>query len=254
MLEEIPAFNMSKINKTSANLIAEAVANAKEGDHKCQYCGKGFIKESTLTAHQCEPKRRAQQKTDIGVSLGYQAWIRFYQFSQGSAKLKTYDDFAKSQFYGAFVKFGRHCHSIRAINVSQFIDYVLKNNFKLDHWCREQIYDKYLIQLLTTEAAEDALTRSIEYMQEWAESTGTNFHEYFQKISSNRLVADIRNGRITAWCLYCSDSGTAALSQLNEEQIRLVWPYIDPDFWQKKLKDYVADAELAKHILNQAGI
>ena len=93
------------IKSETSNFIAEAVASAKEGEHKCQYCGKGFVKESTLTAHQCEPKRRAQQRTDIGVSLGYQAWIRFYELSQGSAKLKTYDDFCRSQFYGAFVKF-----------------------------------------------------------------------------------------------------------------------------------------------------
>jgi len=237
-----------------SNLIAEAVANAKEGEHKCQYCSKGFIKESTLTAHQCEPKRRAQQKTDVGVSLGYQAWIRFYELSQGSAKLKTYDDFCKSQFYGAFVKFGRYCHNIRAINASKFIDFVLKNNFKLDHWCREQIYDKYLLQLLMTEAAEDALARAIEHMQEWADSSGANFNDYFKNISSNRLVADIRNGRITGWCLYCCDSGNNALAQLNEEQIHLIWAYIDADIWQKKLKDYVADAELAKYILREAGL
>jgi hypothetical protein len=236
------------------NLIAEAVANAKEGDYKCQYCSKGFLKESTLIAHQCEPKRRAQQKTDIGVNLGYQAWIRFYELSQGSAKLKTYDDFCKSQFYAAFVKFGRHCHSIRAINASKFIDFVLKNNFKIDHWCREQIYDKYLLQLLTTEAAEDALARSIEHMQEWAESTGEQFNDYFKSVSSNRLVSDVRNGRISSWCLYCCDSGIATLAQLNEEQIGLIWAYIDADTWQKKLRDYVADAELARHVLKEAGL
>lgn len=243
-----------KISKDQANLIAEAIAEPIKGEHCCQYCGKAFLRESTLTAHQCEPKRRAQQKTDIGVSLGYQAWIRFYELSQGSAKLKTYDDFAKSQFYGAFVKFGRYCHSIRAINASRFIDFVLKNNFKLDHWCREQIYEKYLLELLKTEAVEDALARSVEHMQEWAESNGSEFYEYFKAVSSNRLVADIRNGRISVWCLYCSSSGSAALAQLNDEQVKLIWPFIDADFWQKKLKDYVADAELAKLILKEAGL
>jgi len=168
--------------------------------------------------------------------------------------LKTYDDFSKSQFYAAFVKFGRYCHSIRAINASKFIDFVLKNNFKLDHWCKEQIYDKYLLQLLTTEAAEDALARSIEHMQEWSETTGEQFNDYFKSVSSNRLVSDIRNGRMSAWCLYCCDSGANALAELNAEQINLIWAYIDADFWQKKLRDYIADAELAKHILKEAGL
>lgn len=237
-----------------SNLIAEAVANAKPGECKCQYCGKGFVKESTLAAHQCEPKRRAQQKTEVGVSLAYQAWIRFFELTQGSAKLKTYDDFCKSQFYAAFVKFGRYCHSIRVINATRFIDFVIKNNIKLDHWCREQIYDKYLLQLLTTEAAEDALARAIEHMMEWAESTGEQYNDYFKSVSTNRLVSDIRNGRISAWCLYCCDTGSGALSQLNAEQITLIWAYIDSDLWSKRLRDYVADAELAKHILREAGL
>jgi len=237
-----------------SSLIAEAVANAKEGDCKCQYCGKGFVRESTLMAHQCEPKRRAQQKTEIGVSLAYQAWIRFYELSQGSAKLKTYDDFCRSQFYAAFVKFGRYCHSIRAINATRFIDYVIKNNIKIDHWCREKIYDIYLLQLLTSEATEDALARAIEHMQEWSETTGAPFNDYFKCISSNRLVSDIRNGRISAWSLYCCDSGVLALAGLNPEQIALVWPYIDSDIWQKKIKDYPADAEMAKYILKEAGL
>ena len=236
------------------NLIAEAVANAKEGDHKCQYCGKGFIKESTLAAHQCEPKRRAQQKTDIGVSLGYQTWIRFYEVTQGSAKLKTYDDFAKSQFYAAFVKFGRYCHSIRAINVNRFIDFVIKNNFKLDHWTREQIYDRYLIELLKTEAVEDALSRAIEHMQQWADEFQENYYDYFRKTTTNRLVKNIKNGRISLWVIYCSDSGNELLAAMTEDQIAMVWAYIDTDFWQKKLRDYVADAELARQVLKQAGI
>jgi len=237
-----------------SSLIAEAVANAKEGEYKCQYCNKGFVRESTLTAHQCEPKRRAQQKTEIGVNLGYQTWIRFYELSQGSAKLKTYEDFTQSQFYGAFVKFGRYCHNIRAIKVDKFIEFVLKNNFKIDHWCREEIYTKYLLQLLTTEAAEDALARSIEHMQEYAESTEGNYYDYFKSVSSNRLVSDIRNGRVSAWCLYCCDTGTLALAELNSEQIRLIWPYIDSDVWQKKLRDYPADTEMAKFILKEAGL
>lgn len=242
------------INKQQASLIAEAVANPLKGEYICQYCNKAFLKESTLTAHQCEPKRRAQQKTDVGVSLGYQTWIRFFELTQGSAKLKTYDDFAKSQYYAAFVKFGRYCHSIRAINVNRFIDHVIKNNFKLDHWTREQIYDRYLLELLKTEAVEDALSRAIEHMQQWSEEFTENYYDYFRKTTTNRLVKDIKNGRISPWVIYCSDSGNEILATMTEDQIAMVWTYIDADIWQKKLKDYVADAELARHVLREAGL
>jgi len=237
-----------------SNLIADAVANAKEGDHKCQFCNKGFVKESTLTAHQCEPKRRAQQKTEIGVNLGLQSWIRFYEVTQGSAKLKTYDDFVKSSYYAAFVKFGRYCHNIKAINVSRFIDYVIKNNFKLDHWTHEKIYDRYLIELLKTEAVEDALSRAIEHMQKWADDWQENYYDYFRKTTTNKLVKDIQHGRISPWVIYCSTSGSELLAAMSGDQLTMVWAYIDSDFWQKKLRDYVGDAEMAKHILAEAGV
>ena len=237
-----------------SKLIAEAVANAKPGDHVCQFCGKGFVRESTLAAHQCEPKRRAQQKTEVGVSLGYQAWVRFYELTQGSAKLKTYEDFSNSQFYGAFVKFGRHCHSISAINAGRFIDHVIKNNIKLDHWCKDTVYENYLLELLRTEAVEDALTRAIKCMQSWAEEYQENYYDYFRRTTTNRLVKNIKNGQISPWIIYCSDSASQLLSEMNEEQLIMVWPYIDTDFWHKKLKSYVADTELAKHVLKEAGL
>jgi hypothetical protein len=31
-------------------------------------------------------------------------------------------------------------------------------------------------------------------------------------------------------------------------------PWITPDFWQQRLKDYMADAEWVRHILTEAGL
>ena len=67
--------------------------------YKCRYCEKEFRKESTLTAHLCEQKRRWQQEKETGVQLGLKAYLRFYEYSQGSSKLKSYEDFVKSPYY-----------------------------------------------------------------------------------------------------------------------------------------------------------
>lgn len=83
----------------------------------CRYCKKSFVKENTLSAHVCESKRRHQQEKEIGVQLGLKAYLRFYEISQGSAKSKTYTDFASSPYYTAFVKFGRHLVEIGRAHV-----------------------------------------------------------------------------------------------------------------------------------------
>ena len=59
--------------------------------YQCQYCKKDFARETSLAVHVCEPKRRRQERAERGVELGFQAYIRFYEMSQGSAKLKTFD-------------------------------------------------------------------------------------------------------------------------------------------------------------------
>lgn len=238
----------------TAKLIAEAVNDAKTGQYVCQFCSRAFSKESTLAAHQCEPRRRQQQKTEVGVSLGFQAWLRFYELTQGSAKLKNYDDFAQSQFYTAFVKFGRYCYSIKAIKPERFIDFVIKNNLKLDLWASDRVYERYLLELLKTESAEDALARAIEHMQIWAEQENKNYNDYFKAVTTNKLVQDIISGRISAWVVYNCANAAALLEQFTEEQIRLVWLFIDADFWQRKLKDYIGDTEMVKYMLQQANI
>jgi hypothetical protein len=53
--------------------------------------------------------------------------------------------------------------------------------------------------------------------------------------------------------IYNSESGQKFLSELNAEQVAMIWPYIDSDIWQKKFADYPGDQAYAQEILTQAG-
>ena len=221
--------------------------------HVCKYCDKGFKKESTLAVHLCEPKRRYQQQNEKGVQIGLNAYLRFYEMTQGSAKFKSYDDFAKSPYYNAFVKFGRQCVNINAINIERYIDWLLKNNKKLDHWAKDSMYDEYLQQYLRTEALTDALQRAINYSITWGEEKGCEPHDVLRYGNSNTVTYAISTGKISPWIIYNCASGQQFLNNMNTEQIQIVWPWIDSDFWQKKFRDYPADQAYAEEILRQAG-
>jgi hypothetical protein len=71
--------------------------------------------------------------------------------------------------------------------------------------------------------------------------------------NANVLCYAVTAGRISAWVIYNSESGQKFLTELNAEQVSMIWPYIDSDIWQKKFADYPADQEYAKEILTQAG-
>jgi hypothetical protein len=50
------------------------------------------------------------------------------------------------------------------------------------------------------------------------------------------------------------ESGVEWLDGLGDEQVGMVMPYINPDFWNRKFTDHVADVEWCKHVLKAAGL
>jgi hypothetical protein len=235
----------------------DGMTNVSSPTYKCKYCDKAFRKESTLTVHQCEPKRRWQQEKETGVQLGLKAYLRFYEYSQGSAKLKSYTDFVASPYYNAFVKFGRYCQDIRCINYTNFLDWLLKNNKKLDYWCKDSMYSEWLPEYLKREAVQDALERALKEMQDYADThpeLKNGFTDYFRYGNSNRICHHIATGRISPWVVYNCASGVEFLETLTEEQVGIILPWIDPDYWQRKFKDYMADTEWVKDVLEKAGL
>lgn len=220
---------------------------------ECKYCNKSFVRENSLSVHVCEKKKRYQSQTETGVQIGLNAYLKFYEMSQGSARLKTFDDFAESPYYRAFVKFGQYCVSIRAINIARFTEWLLKNNKKIDYWCRDSLYGEYLTEHLRVENPMDAVQRAIEASIDWSEETGNPAHDYVRFGNDNALCYAITTGRLSAWVLYNSESGQEFLGRINSEQISMIWPFVDTDFWQKRFRDYTADVEYIKDILKKAG-
>ena len=219
----------------------------------CKYCEKKFRRENTLAVHMCEPKRRMQQENDPAVKIGYETYLRFFEVTQGSAKLKSYADFADSSFYLAFVRFGRHVRNINAIAPNKFMDWVIRKNIKLDNWCRDTVYEEYLLHHTRHEAVQDALTRAIETAQAWAEENNSQFNHMFRYGNTNKICYHITQGRITAWTLYHSESGQLFLDRLNDEQAAIIYNWIDPAYWQKRFVDYPADAAWVQHMMTEAG-
>lgn len=220
---------------------------------ECEYCKKTFVKETSLESHMCEPKRRHREQTEAGPRLGLYAFLRFYEIAQGSKKTRTFEDFTKSAYYKAFVKFGRYCVDTKVINPNRMIDWLLKHNKKIDNWCSDRIYTEYLLDYIKIEAVDDALARAIEYSMDWEEKTGHPAHDCLRYGNTNAVCYAITTGRISPWVIYNSESGQKFLSELSSEQVAMIWSYIDSDTWQKKFVEYAKDRAYAQEILTKAG-
>ena len=212
-----------------------------EQPHTCNHCGKSFMQEKTLYAHMCEPKRRFLQKDEKRVQSGFLAFNKFFKMTQGARKEKTYEEFCKSPYYNAFVKFGSFVNNVMPLYPEKFMDYVIKSGVKIDHWCRDELYDTYLFEMIKNEPVESAVQRSIQTMMEWGDISQAEFSHYFNYVNLNRAVNDIRNGKISPWIILNCSSGKTLLNKFNDDQLNIIAPAFDLPWWIRKFKSVPAD-------------
>lgn len=222
-------------------------------NYKCEYCQKLFAKEKTLAVHVCEQKRRYLSKTEKHVQAGLMTYQRFYEINQ-KGKTKTFDEFVTSPYYTAFVKFGSFIVNTAPVYPERFIDFVIKSGVKLDHWCRDELYETYIKDLIKIEPADGAIQRTIQTMMNWADKNSAQWEHYFAYVNLNRAVHDIKEGLVSPWILLNTKSGKELLKKMNDEQLEIVAPFIDPHFWMNRFKSLPADLELTKDLIKETRI
>jgi hypothetical protein len=225
-----------------------------ELNFKCGYCSKLFAKEKTLAVHICEQKRRWLSKDEKHVKMGLLTFQRFYEITQKSKQAKSFEEFSSSSFYTAFVKFGSFMVNTAPIYPERFIDFVIKSGVKLDHWCRDELYEQYIAELIKIEPADGAIQRSIMTMMEWADKNSASWEHYFAYVNLNRATHDIKEGLISPWMILNTKSGKEMLQRMNDEQLEIVGPIVDPQFWIKRFKALPADHDLVKDVIKEAKI
>ena len=187
-------------------MIAEKVMHKIEKPFKCIYCNTSYSKEKTLFAHMCEKKRRALQKGEKRVQLGFYAYNQFYKLTSHCTKNKTYDNFMQSPYYNAFVKFGSYIANVQPLYTEQYIDYIVTSGIKLEHWCKDELYETYALNLIKKEHVSVALERTVLTMVEWA---GNNppavWNHYFNFVSLSKVhLIPVSCSLITLSKLYLS--------------------------------------------------
>jgi hypothetical protein len=202
-------------------------------DFNCEFCGRSFVKETSLVKHLCETKRRWHDREKHGNRLGFLAWIQFYS-KHSNKKKKEYMDFAKSAYYTAFVKFGNYCVDANVLNVSRYVDWLLKNQISIDIWNRDSNYTKFIIDFLKAEDPLDAIARSIETCVRLAQLDQIQTKDVLRYGNKNRVCHEITKGQISPWMLYHSHSGLLFIESLDNTQQKMILDYINPEQWAIK--------------------
>jgi len=221
--------------------------------HTCEFCKHEFKSDIVFAKHACRDKTRWNSRDLAPNRIGFQCWISFFKKTSMSHKNNTMQDFIKSPYFTAFVKFGLYCSDSKVINIPAFVDWLLAHNIKVDHWNRDSHYTKFLIDYLRTEDAFDAIARSIETCSELAEEYETKTKDVLKNVSPYKISSHVATGKISPWLLYQSNSGVQLLSTLTEDNVKILIDYIDPEKWNAKFMRDKQTTKKIKDLLNEIG-
>lgn len=205
-----------------------------------------------MLAHSCEKRRRVLARGDRDATLGYLAYVRTMETWRKPTP--THESFERSTLYLAFVKFGRKMLDIEAVEPMRFLDFLLAREVPIDRWCDVTTYEIYLRELNKIETPDAASIRTVNLMQSWANETpARKWFNFFREIEPTRAVRWIMSGRISPWALYTAPSAESLLMRLSDEQIALVQPTLDPEFWNARLDKHPEDVERLRVIFAEFG-
>lgn len=221
---------------------------------ECGFCKKEFRTERTLHVHLCTTKQRYLNRDEKQSRDAFRLYARFYEANKIGKKERTFDDFARSTYYASFMKVAKYIADIQAIRPTEFVEFLVKSNLSIKDWTNPKVYETYVREVMKNETPDVAVARNIELMQAWAASTGNDWSDFFRLIAPAQATLWITLGRISPWVLYISISSGELFKRLSPEQVEIISPYIDPKFWEIKLKRHQAEVDLYRSILDEAGV
>lgn len=218
----------------------------------CEYCKRKFAREKTLINHPCEKKRRWFEKDNPPNRVAFIAYVRFYELSSNKNESKSFSDFVESKLYNAFMRFGSFIIDNDIVKPDKFIDYAIKANIPMKYWTDQTVIQVFVQDLYKNESIDQAVQRSFENMKRWASETDLNWNEYFKLANPNRIIRDLRSGRLSPWVIY--NLSWNYFDKCNKEQENLIKSFAPMKIWKIKFQFNKDDRLILSKSLEESGI
>ena len=202
----------------------------------------------------CIKKRRHLDKDNVASRMGLELFRRFYELNTAQKNSKTIDEFIDSKYYTTFIKFARRLMDLRPVDQSRFVDYVFRNSIKERDWCKDKVYEAYIVELLAKEPANRGLERSVKTMEKWSQENDKPFNEFFIHVSPAEATHLVKMGKISPWVLYLAETSDHLWDRLSDEQADIIASVINPKIWKAKFELKKDDCSFTRDVLREAGI
>lgn len=203
---------------------------------RCSFCKKSFSKEQTLLTHSCIYRSRYNDRDNPDVILAFSIYKKIVD--PASNKNIKFDKFIYNNLYTSLIKMVRWVKDNKLYNSQEYIDWLIKNSVNLNNWSKESTYQSFIYNFLQTETPERAVERFVLLAEEWATENNNYWQNVFTEANTNWICHKIQMGIISPWIYLGSESGKNMLTRLNNEQLEMVFSWLETisNVFQKKIR------------------
>lgn len=232
--------------------------NAGSPAFDCPFCDKTYKTENGLLKHKCEKRDRYNDRDSRQVRTGLNIWLQFMEtyHIQIKQKVDPMMQFIKSKYFNDFYNFAVYVIENQILHKDDFITEVLTSGKPSYEWRSPQVYKDWVLKVTRNEHPLTGLERSISSIQEWSVSTGNDWTDFFELVSTDRALLWIETGQISPWFIYIApkESGDKLLTRFSPEEGKYLMDYLNPLVWTPLTIRYKNDVHELRELLKEYGI
>lgn len=209
----------------------------KERKYKCSFCNRDFVRKTWYEKHMCDKKKRFLDRNNITVIKAHRL---FNHWQQQTGLLrrgheKSFDDFCKSPFFGAFKRLAEFTTSEYVVSGFKYIDWLVENKIPEAKWCNPRDLEDYRVYLRATEEPEKQAETTCKNIRAWCADNGIEMPEFFATITPGQALNMVRENKLSPWVLLgyqpCVDALT---SRFKHEMLFTLNDHINIPYWLEK--------------------
>ncbi len=217
--------------------------------YKCSFCGKPFTRKSWYDKHTCTKKQRFIDSNNIHYISGH----RFFNHWQEKAgllrrgKVKNFEEFCKSPYFNSFVNLAVFIHDNKINSGYQYIEWLVDHKIKEAAWTKDTGLEKYRDYVRRSEAPENQVDATCEFIREWCEQKQGTPTEFFRRITPGQALTMVRKNQLSPWVLLCYDPSVEELVPRFEGEVLFALDdHIKINYWLDKIDRETDSVEMVK--------
>lgn len=244
-------------NVVSASSFADAAQdrieeNPQQDPYVCEFCKKGFKRETTFKKHQCREKKVREELSSINgkrAFILYNKWMKLNHREQQDISV-----FANSRYFTSFIQFAEYVQQVNLEFVERFIEIMKLHRLEPSSWRSEEAYELYS-NFLKNRTPQDQIEDTVFTLTRIKERNGlADFRQIFQKIGLFRILSLIETGHLSYWCLLLSGEFSAYVESLPEEQLEEFTVVFDAELWNTRISENPDIANEYREALKELGL